>query len=373
MFDDVPTRVWLLIVIGLLAFRPAQYLFIHWAHSPSRLDITQPKPDLSWRTSGQCAQSLGMLAALVALAIFIFTPTAERFAHSPEFFPLLALGMAGFCLFWVAQGFVRGHVEPLIKGSWTSYERTTQPKRFWASMTWNAFLGLFMGWVAVALWKEGDSERAWDRCFANVSVSGEEAITACRKLVSDYSGAISRDPDEASSYYNRGSVYGRLGNHSKAIVDFGSAIRLNPEDPDAYVERGVLFMDGRQLDLALSDFTRAHELDPKSPWPLANRGLTLVWKQEYDRARNDLAAARAMDPANPVMLRGEALISLSDADWETAVERLNESMKRDPDNLWALQHRAWAYRQLGEAEKARSDLEKLRKMGVPTQMSPSIR
>ena len=88
MFDQVPVRVWLLIAIAAIAFTPTRYLYRYIAHSPSGRDITQPPPDLGWRKSGKFVRNLSIVAALLGLAIFIFTPTAEQFAQSPHFWPI---------------------------------------------------------------------------------------------------------------------------------------------------------------------------------------------------------------------------------------------------------------------------------------------
>ena len=85
MFDWVPIQVCLLIIIGLIVYQQVVYLYEHLVHAPSRRDITRPREDLSWRTDRQFAKSVAILVALAALAIFIFTPAATEFAHSPNF------------------------------------------------------------------------------------------------------------------------------------------------------------------------------------------------------------------------------------------------------------------------------------------------
>lgn len=315
MFDQVPVRVWLLIAIAAIAFTPARYVYRYLAHSPSRRDITQPTEDFSWRTSGQLIRSLALLAALFALALFIFTPTAERFAGSPRFWPILVAAFGAWALFTVPYGFVTGRIEPLIKGLYKTYERETHPKRFWGSLAWNVALGTLLLWSAYRANEDVSVQLVADRCgYQSGNYRPQDKLSACNEL-----------------------------------------IRLRPSDADAYIDRGLIELEGGALDKAVADFTRAHELDPKSPWPLANRGLAFAWMKNQREAEEDFKAVRSIDSANPVMLRGEAILRMNAGDMEGAMSRLTESMVRDPDNLWALRTRAEIYWDLGEHEKSRQD------------------
>ena len=82
MFKQVPIQVWLLVAIVPSGFAWARYVFLYVAHSPARRDITKPPEDLSWRTTTKLYRSFAILASLIALSIFIFTPTAAAFAHA---------------------------------------------------------------------------------------------------------------------------------------------------------------------------------------------------------------------------------------------------------------------------------------------------
>lgn len=315
MFDDVPVRVWLLIAIGAFAFVPVQYVYRHMAHSPSRRDITQPAEDLSWRTQHQFIRSLAIVAFLVAFAVFIFTPTAERLASSPRFWPMLVAAFGAWVIFLVVQGFVSGRIELLVKGFYGTYERVAQPKRYWASMTWNAALGCLLLWLAYQANEDASAQTLADTCIEAKDVQFlHQQLAACDQWIS-----------------------------------------LRPDDPEAHLQRGLLFLDVGALDQAAIDLTRAHELDPRDPWPLANRGLVRAWKKDEINAEADFAMVRSVDESNPVMLRGEALQMRNDGNLPGAVERLTQSMKRDPDNLWALRTRSELYWELGEHEKSARD------------------
>jgi tetratricopeptide (TPR) repeat protein len=315
MFDDVPARVWLLLLIPLVAFRPVQYVYRHITSSPARRDITQPREDLGWRSTRHLARSLSILAALTGLAAFIFTPTAEQFASSPRFLPALLAASGMWTCLTVVQGLRTGQIQPLVKGFYETYGRQVHPKRYWASIVWNAVVSCFIVWAAYQANREASEEVFAGRCVkaTNVPLLSEQ-LAAC-----------------------------------------GEQIRLRPKDKQAYMDRGMLLLDAWALDPAIADFNRAHDLDPTDPWPLANRGVAFAWKKDQVQARRDFDAVREIDPTNPVMLRGETVLSTDAGDMKGALAQVTASMRREPDNLWALRTRSELYWELGDQEKSMAD------------------
>jgi hypothetical protein len=122
-------------------------VFQYSTHSLPSRRTGESAEDFDRRAPGKVARNLTFLIALIALAIFIFTPTAERFAHSPTFLPSLAFAGGGYALFTVVGGAMTGKIEPFTRGYSGSYERETEPKRFWASMIWNTALGAMSFWI----------------------------------------------------------------------------------------------------------------------------------------------------------------------------------------------------------------------------------
>lgn len=390
MFKDVPTQVWLLLAIAVTAYVPTLYVYRHFAHSPSRRDITQPPEDLSWRTSKQLVRSLAIITILAAFGTFIFTPAAVQFAKSPSFLPLLAVAGGGWALVTVAIGFSTGRIEPLVRGLNSVFERDSQPKRFWASMTWNGLLGLGCLWLAFKTNEQATWQPLEDRCYdLKNAYSPKEELSACNQLINarrrddniadlvaargssyfrngdyrrakiDYIHAISLNPNDSSSHYNLALIDQERGDIDGAVVHYSAAIRAHPENADAYYNRGKLMLQGDKTALALADFTRAHELRPKDPWPLAARGIVYVWKKDRARAKQDFAAVRVLDPSNPDMLRGEAKLSMDAGDMKSAVRRLTAALVRAPGDRPLLRMRAEAYRDLGKTEEADEDLDEL--------------
>jgi eukaryotic-like serine/threonine-protein kinase len=60
------------------------------------------------------------------------------------------------------------------------------------------------------------------------------------RAISDFDEAIHRNPTLAPAYTNRGNSYAALGQHERAIADYDEAIRLNPTDALAWLNKGII-------------------------------------------------------------------------------------------------------------------------------------
>lgn len=64
------------------------------------------------------------------------------------------------------------------------------------------------------------------------------------------------------TYYHRGLIYGKTGNHQRAIDNYSKAIELDPNFAQAYYNRGVIFNALNQVEAALGDLQRYLDLSP---------------------------------------------------------------------------------------------------------------
>ena len=273
MFDNVPVRVWLLLLIAIIAWAPAQYVFKYAVRSPSRRDITQPAEETDWRSSGALKRNIAILAGLAVLAVFIFTRAAAEIAQSPTFLPILMVGLGGFALWSVVSGYLSGAIEPMVRGVSWKFNRSEHPKRYWTSMGWNGLIGGFLFFVGGQLVVEAPTQALRDRCYDRKDIwSATEELAACNRLLAehpdddrsgvlaargsgfyrlgeyrrsgaDYDTAIRLDPQDGSSHYNLGLVHERLGDRERAVVDYEAAISIDPKNAEAYGIRGLIFLD----------------------------------------------------------------------------------------------------------------------------------
>jgi tetratricopeptide (TPR) repeat protein len=60
-------------------------------------------------------------------------------------------------------------------------------------------------------------------------------------VLADYNQYIRFNPNSAEAYYNRATLYDKLGDYQKAIADYDRAIRLNPNFSQAISNREIAY------------------------------------------------------------------------------------------------------------------------------------
>ena len=384
MFDAVPPQAWIVLALAITAFGPATYVWRHLAHSYTPRDITLPPEDTSWKSQKQLLLSSAVLCCLMALGLFIFTPEAEAFAKSDWFVPAILGAIGSFAIGTTIVGWRGGEVEPLIRGRSRSYSLAEQPKRYWASMAWNALLGvgLIAGTGATTydnLTPECDDNSddemalsvALKACNTMLAVEGlkkaEQAellgdrgrvhhrLGNDKQALLDYSRAIELDQEDSYALYNRALIRWRMADFQGAAEDFDASLALRPDYDKAYQERGLMYLDTGAFDKAIADFTRLHEYAPDHPFALANRGVAYALLDDEKRAERDFRSIHNGDPGWPVVLRGRAILALNKEDYRMAIHHLTQALEVNPDDYFALRKRADAYWEIGEENLARDD------------------
>lgn len=74
--------------------------------------------------------------------------------------------------------------------------------------------------------------------------------------------SLSLTQQYTQTYYNRGLIYGKAGNHQRAIDNYSKAIELDPKFAPAYYNRGVVLKTLNQAKEALGDLQQYLELTP---------------------------------------------------------------------------------------------------------------
>lgn len=382
MVDDVPARFWSLIVLAAAATAPVTYIYRHIAHDPARRDITLPPLDVSWRSSRKLALYVLLLAALCALAIFIFTPSAQRLTRAPSF-PSLVLGGLGIAaLVSVVRALKTGFVRPLIRGFSSTYERSSRPRAFWASMVWNAILaGFFLSLAAVTFtsiahdscinYDERLSKQeqiaACDQALADADTSAEQRNDLFRargiarhelrdteRAIDDYNRAIELDPEDSYALYNRGLLYLEGDQTQFAIEDFTRSLALRPDNKEGYQNRSEAYLRRGAFADAIADLTRVLAVDPNDERALAARSRAYSFANDIDHARQDLARLRRINPASPRVAYTEAALSLATKDFALARDQLTRILRNSPDDIWALNMLALAYAELDQRAEAQA-------------------
>ena len=117
-----------------------------------------------------------------------------------------------------------------------------------------------------------------------------------RRALSLANQAIELDPQHATSYLLRGTIYERDGKHSLALADYDEAIKLRPEQAHAYNRRGgVRFKLDRIAD-SIEDFDKAIELDPSQEPQHWQRGIAYYYAGLYEKGRRQFESHQTVNP-----------------------------------------------------------------------------
>jgi tetratricopeptide (TPR) repeat protein len=134
------------------------------------------------------------------------------------------------------------------------------------------------------------NDKAWTVFFERGNVYSKSGQLT--KAIKDYDRVIEIKPDYCLAYNNRGTAYLALGQLHHALHDYTETIRLRPTYAPAYSNRSNVYCSLGRIDEALRDDTRAIELDAENPVCYRNRAAVYFQKGAYDKAWADVLACR---------------------------------------------------------------------------------
>jgi tetratricopeptide (TPR) repeat protein len=136
---------------------------------------------------------------------------------------------------------------------------------FQRSLVWRDTMSLFND----AISKSPDAAFSYNnRGIAKYSKGDMDGALA------DYNKAVDLDPRYSGAFYNRGIVFNNTGRYDEAVNDYSKAISLNPGFATCYVARGIIEMDVfKNYFSALDDYTDAISINPGNAQAYYNRGI----------------------------------------------------------------------------------------------------
>jgi len=118
------------------------------------------------------------------------------------------------------------------------------------------------------------------------------------RAITDLDQAIATDASLGSAWFNRGLAKADLSQWEAAIEDFTEAAKLRPELAAIWASRGSSFLIKKRLDEAIADFDRAIALNDKEAIAWGGRGVAYYLKNDMSRAKADLKRASELDASN---------------------------------------------------------------------------
>ena len=177
-----------------------------------------------------------------------------------------------------------------------------------------------------------------------------------------YSHAIELNPNNASTYNNRGIAYGEKGDYDRAIGDHNTAIKLNPNLAEPYTNRGAAYDKKGDYDRAIGDYNTAIKLNPNLAEPYTNRGVAYDKKGDYDRAIGDHNTAIKLKPNDAEAYTNRGTAYLNKGDFDRAIENYNAAIQLESRLAGAYYNRGIAYLSKGDFDRAIENFSKVIKM-----------
>jgi tetratricopeptide (TPR) repeat protein len=81
-----------------------------------------------------------------------------------------------------------------------------------------------------------------------------------QKAIEYLNNAIKLEPNNAETYFKRGTAYVNLRQYQLALNDFNDAIRLKPDVANVYNDRGVIYLMHGNKVFGCNDVQKACEL-----------------------------------------------------------------------------------------------------------------
>jgi len=171
-----------------------------------------------------------------------------------------------------------------------------------------------------------------------------------------WNDAVSKSPEKARPYLNRGVAYWSQGQWEKAMTDYEKAIALNPKYfSSAYFNMGVAQAKFSAWDKAIDNHTTAIGITPNYTAAYDSRGVAYANKQEWDKAIKDFTTAIEISPGYATAFYNRGSVYSARGQWKEAIADYGKAIELDPNYLDAYCNRSVAFANIKEFNQAIDD------------------
>ena len=155
-----------------------------------------------------------------------------------------------------------------------------------------------------------------------------------KAAIDTYNQAIAKNPNDVTTYTNRGVSYHRLGNTGAAIKDYEQALKLAPKSAQLHSNLSYAYYDRQNYDKALEEGNQAVALNGNLAEAHINLANARSKKGDYDGALRDYGQALTLTSSAPVLAgvynnRGNLLLARNGA--TAALGDYNQAIRLKPD------------------------------------------
>lgn len=179
-----------------------------------------------------------------------------------------------------------------------------------------------------------------------------------KDALSDFNKALSLNPSFSQVYTGRGFAHLSQHKYEEAFADINTAIRLLPDDAQAYFCRGLAYRDLCRYEEALVDFNKTIELNPGHVQAYNNRGTVYHNLNDYEKALLDYNMAISLNPEYAFAYYNRGDLNHTLGKYEDALADYNMAISLKPDKAEFFNNRGALYNDMGKYDLALSDLDK---------------
>jgi tetratricopeptide (TPR) repeat protein len=171
--------------------------------------------------------------------------------------------------------------------------------------------------------------------------------------------AIDLDPNFTRAYDLLVPIFRRANKLPEALNEMNAVLAKKPNDLRALLLTASIYDAMKDYNKARDSYEKVVTVDPNSVVALNNLAFIYAEKlNDLNRAAELAQKARSIAPTNPSVLDTLGWITYKQGGYQQAVDLLNQSVAKNPDNAEIQFHLGMAAYMMGQADAARSALEK---------------
>jgi Flp pilus assembly protein TadD len=174
-----------------------------------------------------------------------------------------------------------------------------------------------------------------------------------------YNTAISKNPNSALAYNNRGHLKLSAKDYQGALSDYNKAISINPSFSDAYSNRGFMKFKLGDKHGAIDDCNIAISLNSKFVKAYCIRGFANMSLANYNMAIDDFDKAIHYNPNFAEAYNGKGTVLNSMGNFREAIVTFTKAVELDPKGFNAYYNRARSKFSLKDFTGASDDCDKV--------------
>lgn len=215
--------------------------------------------------------------------------------------------------------------------------------------------------------KAADANRKYADALNNLGFTRMK-LKKYDQAITDLQAALKQNPEYTTAWNNCGLVYMAQEKYTEAVAAFNKTVSLAPTDARWLNHRRAALLKLERFDEAAADgqkirwlaglqqLTRHAMTNARSADAWISRGNYLVKGSEYGAAVQDFSRALALAPANTDALNGRATAWLNTGEARKAIADCDESLVTRPSNeAYSVRGDAWF--QLQNFDQAVKDFE----------------